>query len=82
MPQQLIGVYQVDPEPWVLVELAFDHIEAPLDINDFALIDPTVSRDYWQVPYDERVLDPAGTSQLADDAAIAANPVDRSLPSL
>jgi hypothetical protein len=61
----ILGVYPVDaPEPCHLVELSIRNFVGPLGLSQFTQEQPDQPRTNWQVPWDERVLDAEGASDL------------------
>lgn len=60
-----VGVYPVDaPEPCHLIELLISDCVGVIDVRDFTQEVPGQSQDYWQAPWDERVLDATGQHDL------------------
>ncbi len=64
---EVIGVYPVRAdEPCHLVELWVRELKGELPVADFTQEVEGQPRDNWQVPYDERVLNEAGTAQVGE----------------
>ncbi len=64
----IIGVYRVKaPEPCHLIEVMVEGIVGKVEVGKFTQEVPGLPQDSWQVPYDERLLDPAGVRQMSDD---------------
>jgi hypothetical protein len=62
-----IGVHPVTgPEPVHLVELLIGDCQAPIDIGAITQEVPGEPQANWQVPYDEKIVDPAGQAIVAD----------------
>ncbi len=62
---EVIGVYSVPArEPCHLVELWVRELTGELPVSDFTQEMEGTPRDSWQVPWDERVLNESGTSQI------------------
>lgn len=69
-PIEIVGVYPIEADqPVHLIELIVRDCRGPIDMMDITQAIPRQSRDNWQVPYEERILDPAGQ-------VIAASPYD------
>jgi len=67
MKIEFIGVYPVQAgEPCHLVELWVRDLAGALPVGEFTQEVEGQPRDNWQVPYDERVLDESGTTQVGD----------------
>ncbi|RPI72605.1 MAG: hypothetical protein EHM38_01660 [Geobacteraceae bacterium] len=68
MKISVIGSYPVDgsPEPCYLVEILIEEFQGELDFADFTQEVDGLSKDNWQMPWDEHILDDDGLSgQLA-----------------
>ena len=64
---EVLGIYPVEAEePCHLIELIVHESNGPFDTGLFCQEDPNLERANWQVAYDEKVLDWAGTAILAD----------------
>ena len=64
---EVVGVYPVEAEELChLIELIVHESKGPFDTGLFCQEDPNLERADWQVAYDEKVLDWAGTGILAD----------------
>jgi hypothetical protein len=67
MKIEIIGVYPVRAnEPCHLVELWVRELYGDLPMCEFTQELADRPRDNWQAPYDERVLDVDGTSQVSE----------------
>jgi hypothetical protein len=67
MKIDVIGAYPVRAdEPCHLVELLVRGLNGELPVGDFTQEVEGQPRSNWQVPYDERVLNDAGTAQVGD----------------
>lgn len=53
-------------EPCHLVEASIDGYVGELDVGEFTQDVPGQPRENWQVPWDERVLDPEGKRQMSE----------------
>jgi len=64
---RVIGVHPIaGPEPVHLVELLVSDCDTPIDIGAITQEVAGEPQANWQVPYDEKLLDPAGSSIIAD----------------
>jgi hypothetical protein len=64
---EVVGVYPVEaPEPCHLIEVIVRGSTGRFDIGAFTQRDANLPEDEWQVPYDERLLDPLGESVAWD----------------
>ncbi|WP_442484077.1 hypothetical protein [Aeoliella sp. SH292] len=65
MKIDIIGVYRVKSrQPCHLIELHISNHRGPLDVGAFTQEWPDKDRGSWQCPWDERVLDSEGKSDL------------------
>jgi hypothetical protein len=66
---EVIGVYPVRAdEPCHLIELWVRDLKGEQPVADFTQEVGGQPRDNWQVPYDERVLNDAGTAQVGEES--------------
>lgn len=64
---EVIGVYPVNaPEPCHLIELWVRGSEMPIEMGAFTQEEPGEPCGNWQVPYDEKIMDAAGSGVVAD----------------
>lgn len=64
---EVIGVYPIHAEqPVHLVELILHGCDSSIDMAGITQEIPGLSRDSWQVPYEERILDSSGERIVAD----------------
>jgi hypothetical protein len=70
----LIGCYSIGRDPWRLVELRLSDVPAPFDLAKIVLPVPDQPASNWQVPWDERILDSDGETQLANHEVIERRP--------
>ncbi len=64
---EIVGVYPIRVDNTVhLIELILHNLNGPIDMADITQEKPGWSRDYWQVPYEERILDSSGNTIVAN----------------
>jgi hypothetical protein len=76
---QVLGVHPVDeaPDPCHLIELTLEGTGDPLDLRGVTQERAGMPGADWQTPFDEHLLDPAGTSGRSlgvDQARAVASP--------
>jgi hypothetical protein len=67
MKVEIIGVYPVEAaEPCHLVEVWIRELDGEINVEQFTQDVPGQPKANWQAPYDERILNEAGTDQVGD----------------
>ncbi len=65
---EIIGVYTVDSEiPVHLIEILVQNSQGVFDFSKFTQELPDQPKEYWQVPWNEKLLDKDDDKIIADD---------------
>jgi hypothetical protein len=64
---EIVGVYPIEArEPVHLIEIQVKNSKGVFDVGKFTQEVPNTPKSNWQVPYDEKILDPTGEKIVAD----------------
>lgn len=65
---EIVGVYRVEANASVhLIEILIKNSKASFDLAEITQRIPNESKQLWQVPWDEKILDQAGEKIITDD---------------
>jgi len=68
---EIIGIYSIDNEiPVHLIEIFVRNSQSKFELSKFTQELPSQPKEYWQVPWDEKLLDKDGNNVIADDVML------------
>jgi len=69
---EVVGAYPHDKKiPVHLIEILVQNSQGKFDLSAFTQEIPLQSKEYWQVPWDEKLLDEDGNNIIANDSLLS-----------